>query len=151
MFDPLDPYSQRKPTRVPEFLPDLFICRTRQNEWYGDTAAAKAWKRRSNVCNPGEPYFVVDFSPMYELSTCSMRKLGCERYAGVGAFIETHPDTVHPVVAKIIPREKIYGSDMCPDRISKSGTRSQDTQTISGYPLCSSPPYSFSYSPGSSE
>lgn len=53
----------------------------------------------------------IDFTPFVE--TAKLLYQGpwvAERYSAVGEFIETNPDDVHPVVAKIIRRGKEYSA-----------------------------------------
>jgi len=75
-----------------------------QRKFFGDAAAQAAFEQSlANLREIGAELVEIDFSPF--LDTARLLYQGpwvAERYAGIKAFLEAHPEDVHPVTRQVI-------------------------------------------------
>ncbi len=93
---------------LPQFPQALRVGLPSQAEWFGDAAYAEAFERAQQAL-PLLPDFApvhttaVDFTPLWDVARLLYEgPWVAERYAAIADFFETHPEAVHPVVARII-------------------------------------------------
>lgn len=137
VFDPMDPYSQKKPSHVPEFLPgSLLFAVPSEINWYGDTKAANAWDATLQCLQSwGALFSPMDFSPMDELSQMLYQTAWiAERNATMGDFVDEYSKEVDPTVAKIITQGKKFTAvDMCHAEYRRAELGLKIRNAIGGY------------------
>jgi len=105
-FDPLDAYSRVAPPelsggRMPE-KPRFAV--PADPLWFGDALAEAAFKLSlENLTTMDVEIEFIDFTPMRQMAELLYGgPWVAERLAAIREFMEEHPDSVHPVVGRII-------------------------------------------------
>ena len=103
--DPADPRSRELPTPVPDRLPRRLLA-PRSPEFFGPFAAEyrAAWEAALDRLNRlGLPVETVDVTLFREAAALLYDgPWVAERWAALGAFVEAHPEAVHPVTAEVL-------------------------------------------------
>ena len=108
-FDPEDAYSRRKTDRSAALPASLKGCRmgvprAGQLEFFGDAGAARVFAEAiDRLERLGAVRVEIDFAPFLEAARLLYEgPWVAERYVGIREFIETHPESLHPVTRQII-------------------------------------------------
>ena len=106
-FDAADPYS-----RLIQDLPlrnlRIGVPRQDQLEFFGDAEYARLFARAvERLASLGGTAVSIDFAPFLEAARLLYEGPWlAERYAAVGAFLEAHPASLHPVTRDVIEKGK---------------------------------------------
>ena len=102
-FDADDPYSRRLGD-APVAGSRVGVPRPGQLEFFGDAGYAAAFAEAiARLRTLGATVVEIDFTPFLEAARLLYDGPWiAERYAAVGAFIDAHPQSVHPVTRQII-------------------------------------------------
>ena len=105
--DAEDPYSRRNVARALRGL-RVGVPRAEQLRFFGDADYERLFDEAvSTVEQLGGRVVAVDLAPHLEAARLLYEGPWiAERYAAVGAFIEAHPDAVHPITRQIIEAGK---------------------------------------------
>jgi len=113
--DPRDPWSRCAPDSAGAVLPAAFrfgVLPPAQREFFGDTRAAAAYERAiAQVARLGGTPVEIDYAPFAEAA--SLLYAGpwvAERYLAIRAFIEAHPEALHPVTREITESARRYSA-----------------------------------------
>ena len=109
-YDPADPFSRRLQQAEapwPAGRPRVAAPRRAQRQFFGDRQAEAAYDAHLERVAALADLVEIDMEPFYE--TARLLYEGpwvAERYAAVGAFLESHPRSVHPVTRQVVQTGK---------------------------------------------
>ncbi|MCT9930879.1 allophanate hydrolase [Planotetraspora sp. A-T 1434] len=114
-FEPDDPWSRRFPAPEPVAGERLRIGVPEAPEFFGDAAAEAGFAEAAvRLAGLGHEIVPVDLGPF--LAAGRLLYEGpwvAERLAGVGDFVASHPEAVHPVTAQVLATGRdIKGADV---------------------------------------
>ena len=102
--DKADPYSRSRPQRDDHFtLPKIGIPSEKELQFFGDEAAARAW-RKAVLHARGAEFTEIDLTPFHKAAELLYSgPFVAERYASVGSFVASRPKSdFDPTVREII-------------------------------------------------
>jgi len=110
--DPLDAYSREAVTNLLGYRMPEKPCFAVPKEllWFGDAFAAQAFDRALvKLAEMDVEIEFIDFTPMHQMAELLYGgPWVAERLAAIREFMEEYPDSVHPVVGRIITQGKNF-------------------------------------------
>lgn len=113
-YDPVDPYSRRRPTGATARLPaQPRLAIPAAPEFFGDALAAKHFSLAvAHLRSQGATLVEIDFAPFAELALLLYQgPWVAERYVAIEALLESNPNAVHPVVRSVVEQARRYSAN----------------------------------------
>lgn len=114
-FNPEDAYSRKAPAYSPPLPARLKLGYPAQLSPYMDTPNLQAWQASLDLWPALNIDLIpIDFTPMHALANLLYNgPWVAERYAALKDFVATHPQDLHPVIARILASAENYSASDC--------------------------------------